>query len=124
MIPLAIASCELTQIETDPNLATQIFLRSDNAAQACPGSYPADSAGSTTATGTARSTSTSMGSSLGTTGNNPDKTGCTVADFKALLGETILVPIYGAFTAEAGGKANESGGSHGKFKISSSRPSR
>ena len=40
VIPLAIASCELTQIETDPNLARQIFLRSDNAAQTCPGSYP------------------------------------------------------------------------------------
>ena len=117
VIPLAIASCELKQIETDPDLAKQIFLRSDNAAQDCPGAYPGGFSWLDDGDGDCWVDIAVNGTVPGTTGNNPGKTGCTAQDFKDLLGQTVLVPIYGAFTADPGGKAREAGGSHGIYNI-------
>lgn len=116
VIPLAIADCELKKIETDPDLAKQIFLRSDNKGQDCPGSYPGGFGWLDDGDGDCDVTIGVGGYVDGTTGNNPGKTGCTSDDFKGLLGKTVLVPIYDGFGGPAGDK--EKGGSHGKYHIS------
>jgi Flp pilus assembly protein TadG len=118
VLPLAIADCELKKVETDPDLAKQIFLRSDNEAQDCPGSYPGGFGWLDDGDRDCLVPIAVDGTVPGTTGNNPGKTGCTAADFKALIGQTVLVPIYSGFAAEAGGKARESGGAHGVYHIS------
>lgn len=115
-LPLAIASCELKQIETDPAAAKQIFLRSDNKGQDCPGSYPGGFGWLDDGDGNCWVTIDVNGYVQGTTGNNPGKTGCSASDFTGLLGKTVLVPIYDGFTGPPGDK--EKGGSHGTYHIS------
>lgn len=117
VIPLAIAECEVSTIEIDPELATQIFLRSDNAAQDCPGSYPGGFGWLDDGDRNCWVDIAVDGTVPGTTGNNAVKTGCDAGDFTGLLGQTVLVPIYGAFTAAPGGKPRESGGSAGVYHI-------
>lgn len=96
-IPLAIAECELagrlaTLDQTNPG---RILLRSDTNAP-CPSGPPggfgwlADS-----------NCSVTLGDNAvvpGTTGNNPNGTGCDSTQLD-LLGKTILVPLYDAFTS-------------------------
>ncbi|MEI5584361.1 MULTISPECIES: pilus assembly protein TadG-related protein [unclassified Agromyces] len=117
VLPLAIASCELTTIEPDDVGVKQIFLRSDNAAQDCPGAYPGGFGWLDDGDSNCFVEVGIDGWVEGTTGNNPGKTGCTEADFTALLGTTALVPIYSKFTADAGGKEREKGGAHGEYYI-------
>lgn len=117
VIPLAIAECEVSTIETDPDLATQIFLRSDNEAQDCPGSYPGGFGWLDDGDRNCWVDIAVDRTAPGTTGNNAVKTGCDAADFTGLLGQTVLVPIYDAFNAAPGGKERESGGSAGVYHI-------
>jgi hypothetical protein len=116
VLPLAIAECELETIETDPVVAKQIFLRSDNEAQDCPGAYPGGFGWLDDGDRDCWVEIGVDGYVEGTTGNNPGKTGCTAADFKGLLGTTVLVPIYSDFDETTGGK-REAGGAQGKYYI-------
>lgn len=112
--PLAIAECEFADMPmqpadtVDPDV-TELLINNGNTSDPCSNGYPGGF-GWLDADG-CEAVVAADGTVAGTPGIQPNenKTGCTQADFDALLCETKLIPLYSATTAN---------GSNGTYTIS------
>jgi hypothetical protein len=112
--PLAIAECEFSDMPTQPAdvtnpTVTELLINNGNTSEPCSNGYPGGF-GWLDAT-SCEAVVAADGTVQGTPGIQPNQnsTGCTSADFDALLCETKLIPLYSATTAN---------GSNGIYTIS------